>query len=45
MDADKSDDLLPNPRNPEGTQIIHDRCLAQTQDGHCLARLPDLLKP
>ena len=36
MDADKSDDLFPNLRNPEGTQIINDRCLVKTQDGHCL---------
>jgi transposase len=36
MGADKSDDLFPNLRNPEGTQIINDRCLVRTQDGHCL---------
>ena len=36
MDADKSDDLFPNLRNPEGTQIINDRCIVKTQDGHCL---------
>jgi transposase len=36
MDADKSDDFFPNLRNPEGTQIINDRCMVKTQDGHCL---------
>jgi hypothetical protein len=36
MDADKSDDLFPNLRNPEGTQFINDRCLVKTQDGQCL---------
>jgi len=36
MDADASDDLFPNLRNPEGTQIINDRCMVKTQDGHCL---------
>jgi len=32
MDADKSDDLFPNLQNPEGTQIINDRCMVKTQD-------------
>jgi hypothetical protein len=36
MDADKSDDLFPNLRNPEGTQIINDHCMVKSQDGHCL---------
>ena len=36
MDADKSDDLFPELRNQEGTQIINDRCMVKTQDGHCL---------
>jgi transposase len=36
MGADRSDDLFPNLRNPEGTQIINDRCMVRTQDGHCL---------
>jgi transposase len=36
MDADKSDDFFPNLRNPEDTQIINDRCMVKTQDGHCL---------
>jgi transposase len=36
MGADKSDDLFPDLRNPEGTQIINDRCLVRTQDDHCV---------
>jgi len=36
MDADASDDLFPNLRNPEGTQIINDHCMVKSQDGHCL---------
>jgi transposase len=36
MNADKHDDLFPNVRNPEGTQIINDRCMVKTQDGRCL---------
>jgi len=36
MDSEKSDDFFPNLRNPEGTQIINDRCIVKTQDGHCL---------
>ena len=32
MGADKTDDLFPNVRNPEGTRIINDRCLIRTED-------------
>jgi transposase len=34
MGADNSDDLFPDLRNPEGLQVINDRCLIRTQDGH-----------
>jgi prepilin-type processing-associated H-X9-DG protein len=36
MGADKIDDLFPEVRNPEGTQIINERCMIRTQDGHRL---------
>jgi transposase len=36
MDADKNGDLFPNVRNPDGTQIINDRCMVKSKDGHCL---------
>jgi hypothetical protein len=29
-----SDDLFPETRNPEGTQIINERCALRTQDGY-----------
>src|SRR5688572_10526659 len=32
MGADKTDDLFPDVRNPEGTLIINDRCLIRTED-------------
>ena len=44
MDADKSDDLFPNLRNPEGTQIINDRCMVKTQDGHCLVIVSGIVR-
>jgi transposase len=34
MGAAESDDLFPDLRNPEGTQIINERCLIRTQDQH-----------
>ena len=34
MTSDKSDDLFPHLLNPEGTQIINDRCVLRTQDGY-----------
>jgi transposase len=34
MGAAKSDDLFPDLRNPEGIQIINERCLIRTQDQH-----------
>ena len=33
MPSDNSDDLFPHLLNPEGTQIINERCLLRTQDG------------
>jgi len=36
MGAAKSDDLFPDVRNPEGIQIINERCLIRTQDQHCV---------
>jgi len=30
----RTDDLFPAARNPEGTQVINERCLLRTQDGH-----------
>jgi hypothetical protein len=30
----RSDDLFPEARNPEGTQVINGRCFLLTQDGH-----------
>src|SRR5512137_1005960 len=34
MGAGESDDLFPDLRNPEGRQIINERCLVRTQDQH-----------
>ena len=34
MGDTRADDLFPEARNPEGTQVINDRCFLQTQDGH-----------
>lgn len=34
MGAAKIDDLFPDLHNPEGTQIINERCLIRTQDEH-----------
>lgn len=34
MGAAKSDDLFPALRNPEGIQIINERCVFRTQDEH-----------
>jgi prepilin-type processing-associated H-X9-DG protein len=34
MGAAKTDDLFPEVRNPEGTQIVNERCMIRTQDGH-----------
>ena len=34
MGVAKTDDLFPDLRNPEGTQIINERCLVRTQDEH-----------
>jgi len=34
MGAVASDDLFPDLRNPEGTQVINERCLLRTQEGH-----------
>jgi prepilin-type processing-associated H-X9-DG protein len=34
MGADKSDDLFPEVRNPEGTQIVNERCMIRTQEAH-----------
>lgn len=34
MGAAKTDDLFPEVHNPEGTQIINERCMIRTQDGN-----------
>jgi transposase len=34
MGDEKSDDLFPNVRNPEGLQVINDRCLIRTLEAH-----------
>jgi len=34
MGAAETDDLFPDLRNPEGLQIINERCLIRTQDQH-----------
>ena len=34
MTHTRSDDLFPEARNPEGTQVINGRCFLLTQDGH-----------
>jgi transposase len=34
MGVAKTDDLFPEVRNPEGTQIINERCMIKTQEGH-----------
>ena len=34
MGTAKTDDLFPEVRNPEGTQIVNERCMIRTQDGH-----------
>lgn len=34
MGAAESDDLFPDLRNPEGIQIINERCLIRTEDQH-----------
>jgi transposase len=34
MGAAKIDDLFPDLHNPEGTQIINERCMIRTQDEH-----------
>ena len=34
MGAAETDDLFPDLRNPEGIQIINERCLIRTQDQH-----------
>jgi len=34
MGAAKTDDLFPEVRNPEGIQIVNERCMIRTQDGH-----------
>ncbi len=31
-----SDDLFPETRNPEGTQVINERCALRTKDGYCV---------
>jgi transposase len=36
MASDESDDLFPWIRNPEGTQVINERCVLRTQDGYRL---------
>jgi transposase len=36
MASDKSDDLFPRIRNPEGTQVLNERCVIRTQDGYRL---------
>jgi DNA-binding CsgD family transcriptional regulator len=36
MGAERSDDLFPDLRNPQDLQIINDRCLIRTRDGHRL---------
>jgi len=33
MGAAKTDDLFPEVHNPEGTQIVNERCMIKTQDG------------
>lgn len=33
MGAAKTDELFPEVRNPEGTQILNERCMIRTQDG------------
>jgi DNA-binding CsgD family transcriptional regulator len=34
MGAARTDDLFPEVRNPEGTQIVSERCMIRTRDGH-----------
>ena len=34
MTSDKDDDLFPRIRNPEGTQLINERCVLRTQEGY-----------
>jgi transposase len=34
MGAAKTDDLFPEVHNPEGTQIVNERCMIRTQDDH-----------
>jgi transposase len=34
MGAARTDDLFPEVRNPEGTQIVNERCMIRTQEGH-----------
>ncbi len=34
MGNTRADDLFPEARNPEGSQVINARCFLQTQDGH-----------
>ena len=34
MGAAKIDDFFPDLHNPEGTQILNDRCLVRAQDEH-----------
>jgi hypothetical protein len=34
MGTAETEDLFPEVRNPEGTQIINERCTIRTHDGH-----------
>jgi prepilin-type processing-associated H-X9-DG protein len=34
MGAAKTEDLFPEVRNPEGIQVVNERCMIRTQDGH-----------
>jgi transposase len=36
MGAERSDDLFPDLRNPQDLQIINDRCVIRTREGHRL---------
>src|SRR5580704_14039653 len=36
MSTAQPQELFPNLHNPEGLQVINDRCLLRTQDGHCV---------
>src|SRR5437867_9353817 len=36
-------DLLPTPLPPEGTQVVNDRCVIRTRDGHRLVMVSGIV--